>query len=925
LAQQRLPTEPGRLEHLIWERLPDVAPRRTRPNRGGERPPIRTDANSHGAVLSDQLTNRLSETEDVRRAAGVDPARLQVLELGFLNSAEREILERLGLQVLSEEEVSEALAEAYYRVELRFENEGAVATFRARDHSARGVTQTYPVRSSSGAADPLRLACRFSDRAEAVAFYEDRTLASEASFAARSPSRVSEVTRYRLLIQFPDPTAIEVFRRELEQYRTGTVDQSGLTYIQRRQLFDALEQVSAVGPEHRLGERLRAEGAPDTEGYFDVDLWHPGLEDLTHEARQQFRSFVETVGGTVTDGPTTVAQSLLLARVRVGPVGLQALLRYDRVAYIDLPPKLVRPEFSAFSPIEVPTDLPTIPEDGPLACVIDSGVVAGHPLLRGVVIEERDFDSGEGMPVDLVGHGTHTSGIVVYGDLPRHLAASEWRPQVRLLSAKVLRRSEHGDWAEFGEQRHAVSQLREAITYFAQERGCRVFNLSIGHSERRYIGGRQLPWALALDELARTLDVVIVVSAGNVVVPAVPEPLVADQFQAKVREQLFTPDHALIDPATAAIALTVGSVARGDAPFDNRGFPGERPRLAGAPADCPSPFTRAGLLDSTGRGLGRAVKPELVDYGGNYALDVSGRRWSRNDPQLGEVSLRHDFALGGPLTAQSGTSAAAPHVAHCCAVVEATLRQQAPENRRPSANLIRALVVHAARRGQALEQWISHGFGGSDAESRLLRVVGYGRTDPNRAGFSEENRSVLIAEDEVREDHFHLYELELPDEFVSRPGRRTLRVSLAYDPPVRGTRREYLSRTMWFQVYRGLASSRIMEAMGRAAGSGEMPTLPNSNVVRPRPPHTALQWSTVQSAVFGSGQERAFDYRDERDGRRLIHILVGCIRRFDAGTSLEQRYALVTSIEHEDSTVRLHQALRQQIELRARQRVRLTI
>lgn len=885
---------------------------------------MREDADAHGAALTGQLADRLLEADDARRVAGVDPARLQVLELGFLNSAEREILERLGLQILAEEEIREPLEEPYYRVELRFEDEEARAAFAAGDHSARGVTQVDQIRGSSGTADPLRLACRFTDRAQAVTFCQNEALAAEAKFAARSPAPVSKVTRYRLLVQFPDPTAIETFRRELEQYRSGTEDRGELTFIQRRQLFDALEDVSAVRPEHRLGERLRAEGTPSTDAYFDVDLWHPGLDDLTYEAIRQFRALIETVGGVVTDGPTTVAQTLLLARVRVSPTGLEALLRYDRVAYVDFPARLVRPEFSAFSRVDLPTDLPPVPEDGPLACVVDSGVVAGHPLLRGVVVEERDFDSGEGTPVDLVGHGTHTAGIVVYGDLQRQLVSGEWTPQVRLLSAKVLRRAEHGDWAEFSEERHTVTQLRDAITYFAQERGCRIFNLSIGHEGRRYSGGRQLPWALALDELARTLDIVIVVSAGNVALPSVPEALVAEQFRAEVREQLFTPDHALIDPATAAIALTVGSVARADAPFDSRRFPGDRPQLSGSPAECPSPFTRAGLMDSTGPGLGRAVKPELVDYGGNYALDATGRRWSRNDPQLGEVSLRHDFPTRGPLTAQSGTSAAAPHVAHCCAVVEATLRRQTPAGRQPSASLIRDLVIHAAQRGEILERWIANDFGAAEAETRLLRLVGYGRTDANRASFSEENRALLVAEDEVREDHFHLYEMELPDEFVTRARRRTLRITLAYDPPVRGTRREYLSRTMWFQVYRGLSSRQIMEAMGRAAGSGQAPRLPGANVVHPRPPYTTLQWSTVQSAVFGSGQERVFDYRAE-DGRRLVHILVGCTRRFDAGTTLDQRYALVTSLEHEDATVRLHQALRQQIELRARQRVRLTI
>ena len=70
---------------------------------------------------------------------------------------------------------------------------------------------------------------------------------------------------------------------------------------------------------------------------------------------------------------------------------------------------------------------------------MDSGVTAGHPLLRDVVIEEEDFDSGEGTATDLNGHGTQVGGLVVYGDIARRMQGNEWLPQVNLYSAKVLR------------------------------------------------------------------------------------------------------------------------------------------------------------------------------------------------------------------------------------------------------------------------------------------------------------------------------------------------------------------------------------------------------------------------------------------------------------------------------------------------------
>ncbi|MGO8659129.1 hypothetical protein ACC771_26740, partial [Rhizobium ruizarguesonis] len=45
--------------------------------------------------------------------------------------------------------------------------------------------------------------------------------------------------------------------------------------------------------------------------------------------------------------------------------------------------------------------------------------------------------------------------------------------------------------------------------------GCRIFVIALGDTKRPYDGGNVGTWAATLDELARELDVVIVVSSGN--------------------------------------------------------------------------------------------------------------------------------------------------------------------------------------------------------------------------------------------------------------------------------------------------------------------------------------------------------------------------------------------------------------------------
>src|SRR5205823_9955730 len=67
-----------------------------------------------------------------------------------------------------------------------------------------------------------------------------------------------------------------------------------------------------------------------------------------------------------------------------------------------------------------------------------------------------------------------------------------------------------------------------------------------------------------------------------------------------------------------------------------------------------------------------------------------------------------------PLTGLCGSTLAAAQVTHCCAVIEAELRATDPRGQGPSANLIRALVVHGARRNERLERWMAEGHGPAD-------------------------------------------------------------------------------------------------------------------------------------------------------------------------------------------------------------------
>ena len=347
----------------------------------------------------------------------------------------------------------------------------------------------------------LDLRDRIEERFNAVVLDEQRT-------------KTDDRNEFRYVVQFHDHDALNQFQEELTHYQNENPETVTLPYGGRRDFFDALQHARAVSSDERCGKRLSNEGVPDAEQfYLDVDLWHPGNKKAAQFIRQQIRSLCQNHGGQWRDAVHT--HSLILGKVLANPLLLDALLNLDLVARVDLPPKLTDAYLGLWRDPTPPDPGRTPDDDDGLACIIDSGVLAGHPMLSNWVIDERDFDSGEGTPADLNGHGTSVAGLVVYGDVASCIESDQWIPRVRICNAKVLQDDPTFDHVTFPEENRVEEVIENAIRHFHSERRCRVFNLSIGIAQDVYGGGRQFPLAEKLDELSRELDVVIVVSAGN--------------------------------------------------------------------------------------------------------------------------------------------------------------------------------------------------------------------------------------------------------------------------------------------------------------------------------------------------------------------------------------------------------------------------
>ena len=558
----------------------------------------------------------------------------------------------------------------------------------------------------------------------------------------------------------------------------------------------------------RIGPRLRNASdvvrfEPEQWFKLDVELWHPGSVEAARRSLdkiRQLRDATPAVGrGPVLD--SYVGRTICLARVRLLGRVVDDLLELPEVAGVDLPPQSgVELGVSSASLNRIFPTPAKPPDDGPRLCILDSGVTSAHPLLGPFVGDATSVHSSITSAADLHGHGTGVAGVAVFGDLRDRVAHEEFSSSITLYSVRML-----DDAARLDEDRLVVNQIREAVErYRATPYSCRVFNLAFGE-ERTFLaktGGRQGLWAEVLDLIAAELDVVFIVSAGNVPVKTTN----ADEAEAlltSLGRHLAQPAHRLVDPATAAIAVTVGAVAmRAETTVPPVPRADDIRRPVAPNVGDPSPFTRVGP------GVAGALKPEFVDDGGNLVWSGYGgqQRTIGEDSASAVLLLSNEHRRSsGWFRYDVGTSFAAPRVARIASMLEHDLKQRL--QRPPTANLIRALLGAGAEPTRDVDEQCGR--------STTVTFMGYGRVDEDFALWSSDRRVVLYHEDEIELDHFAMFELPVPDEFMQIRGRKDVTISVAYDPPVRARREEYLGVSLDFDLFRGADPGLLFEHFRR--------------------------------------------------------------------------------------------------------------
>jgi len=617
---------------------------------------------------------------------------------------------------------------------------------------------------------------------------------------------------------------------------------------------------------------------------FDVEFWFSSNQDTLEDWIREGSERAEESGGELLDEYVNRAAGIALARFRGDAGVVEALAELDQIASIDVvpAPMLERAELAQLQDISQLEEPEAPSEDAPVIGVIDSGILSGHPLLEAAVAEATALHPAFGeQGEDSDGHGTLVAGIALYGNVLAAARAGEFEPDFWLASVRVL-----DDDAEVPDSVNWVKAISEAVRYLAESWQARIINLSIGDSQNPFGGGKSTALASELDSLVRQFGLVLVVSAGNLRSDAINHEQWPDYLHGEGPN--------ILDPAQASSTVTVGAISGSDG-LSERSVGSTIDAVAVAQRNGPAPFT------TRGPGVRGAIKPEFVADGGNCRYDHTTGSLHR-DPALEVISTsaRYPDRL---LEGAFGTSFAAPAVTN----VAGRLATRYPSF---SANAIRALMLQGAAHGADVQRMMTDRY--EDAEQRLHALCGYGGINWERCGFSDDGRVVMVAEDALRPEDFHVYRIPMTQAFTGVSGPHEISVGLAFSPPVRHRRFDYLGFQMDFQLARAIELDDLFDLAGAEFDSdGEKLS---DYELSMRPTRTARSKGANQMARYSSTQRPREDFHDD------WYLVVKSFNKWMPSSAAPQPYALAISIEVERTVelfAELEAELRVELELEA--------
>ena len=428
------------------------------------------------------------------------------------------------------------------------------------------------------------------------------------------------------------------------------------------------------------------------------------------------------------------------------------------------------------------------PEDGaPTVCVVDSGIQEGHLYIKDAIKGgmSKSYLPGVSSVADEIdegGHGTRVAGAMLYPNGVSHIKGEYVLP-CYIANARVL------DENNVIPDRVLPSKLvNELVRDFNEKHRVRLFNHSIAADSpcrKKYMSA----WAAAIDNASFELDVLFLQAAGNLYAQSsMPQKLGIQQHLDANRRY---PDYLLEDvcrianPAQSTQALTVGSICSGeyeDADLKSFGTTG-----------AVSSFSRCG------HGMWNSIKPEVVEYGGDWICSKHNNSTFVSKPEVCPELIRR--SPEGPPYAKdaSGTSFAAPKVAHIAAALQRTLPSE-------PALLYKALIVQSAR-------WTPWAEAFPEAERlNVLKYMGFGLPNLEKATTNNDFRITFITTGvrQIQGGSVHVYKVSVPNEIRGLSAEIRVDVTLTFSAKPRRTRKGYKG---YFSTWVDWSSSRFGETL----------------------------------------------------------------------------------------------------------------
>lgn len=424
-------------------------------------------------------------------------------------------------------------------------------------------------------------------------------------------------------------------------------------------------------------------------------------------------------------------------------------------------------------------------------CLLDKGVNNGHPLINPVLNDSdmhTTFDDQIVQDWSKDGHGTAMAGIATYFNLQSALENNDsLEIKYKLESVRFVddnNKNKIDLYADVTSQAISHAEIEnpnnKRVIVMPVTAG---FDLNANKKDKnRFRGdGKPSSWSAGIDSLAlgnygaeKSDGRLIIVSAGNTHLYEIEE---VDNYKDAVAL------HSVEDPAQAWNALTVGAFTEITSVSEDPSLNLYKPLVEKGGY---SPFNSSSLIWEHKWPL----KPDIVLEGGNvgYNKDSLEQKYDSLD-ELSLLTTSKKYHLDSLFTTAHGTSSATAQAAHLAIRIMEAYPSFCPQT-------VRAIMVHSSSWTDAMIRQV---FDNKEVDKlnktdlrELLRIVGYGKPNLEKALYSLDNSVNLIVEDTIQPfkkdknsvtiNEMALHEIPWPSDVLIRLGNTPvkMKVTLSY-------------------------------------------------------------------------------------------------------------------------------------------------